>query len=606
MKPIDLHPDALWKQRFRAAIIAYAFTAAANPRRGLACTNQTGVLQLYTWDVDSGQLTQLTHHERGKVLGYLAPNGHHIYYLNDETGSEVGHFVRVPFTGGPVEDITPDLPLYASFGLNHSYSSRRMGFMAADAGGFQAMVLDADAEDQLSQPRQLWHSRALSFGPFFSYNGEIALITTTERSGRNEYNLIALDATTGEIVGELWDDGASIEPAGFSPLPGDMRLAAMSNRSGFMRPLLWNPQTGERTDIPLPELGGEISIWDWSPDGQQLLLRQLNQAVYQLYRYDLRDNSLHKLNHPNGNIGGYAGGQWQPNNEIFLTWQNATRPAQLVALDANSGEMKRTVLAAGDAPSGRSWRSVTFPSTNGATIQAWVATPEGEGPFPTILHIHGGPTAVATETYSPEAQAYLDHGFAFLSINYRGSTTFGKAFEEAIWGNLGQWEVDDLAAAREWLVENNIADPDAILLTGGSYGGYLTLQGLGKRPELWAGGMATVAIADWTLMYEDQAETLRGYQKALFGGTPDEKPEAHQAASPITYAEAIRAPILVIQGSNDTRCPARQMQVYEERLKALGKNIRVHWFDAGHGSYQNEQQIEHQEMKLRFAYQVVG
>jgi dipeptidyl aminopeptidase/acylaminoacyl peptidase len=69
---------------------------------------------------------------------------------------------------------------------------------------------------------------------------------------------------------------------------------------------------------------------------------------------------------------------------------------------------------------------------------------------------------------------------------------------EAIWGNLGQWEVDDLVAARNWLVENNIADPQAILLTGGSYGGYLTLQGLGKQPELWAGGMASVAIADWT------------------------------------------------------------------------------------------------------------
>jgi dipeptidyl aminopeptidase/acylaminoacyl peptidase len=259
-----------------------------------------------------------------------------------------------------------------------------------------------------------------------------------------------------------------------------------------------------------------------------------------------------------------------------------------------------------DAPGGRPWRSITFPSTNGVTIQSWLATPAGDGPFPTILHIHGGPTAVMTERYSPEAQAYLDHGFAFLSINYRGSITFGKTFEEAIWGNLGQWEVDDLAAARDWLVENNIANPGAILLTGDSYGGYLTLQGLGKRPELWAGGMATVAIADWVLMYEDQAETLRGYQRALFGGTPEEKPEAHRAASPITYAEALNAPILVIQGSNDTRCPARQMQVYEEKLKQLGKQIHVHWFDAGHGSYQNEQNIAHQELKLRFAYQVLG
>ena len=90
--------------------------------------------------------------------------------------------------------------------------------------------------------------------------------------------------------------------------------------------------------------------------------------------------------------------------------------------------------------------------------------------------------------------------------------------------------------------------PPAILKTGGSYGGYLTLLSLGKRPELWAGGMAMVAIADWTLMYEDQAGTLRGYQRSLFGGTPEEKPEAHRKASPITYAENFAADLAGFAG----------------------------------------------------------
>ncbi len=163
-----------------------------------------------------------------------------------------------------------------------------------------------------------------------------------------------------------------------------------------------------------------------------------------------------------------------------------------------------------------------------------------------------------------------------------------------------------MAAAYQWLVDNKIAIPDSVLLTGGSYGGYLTLQAIGRRPELWAGGMAEVAIADWAMMYEDQAETLRGYQRALFGGTPDETVEATRIASPITYAEQIKAPILVIQGANDTRCPARQMHAYEDKLKSLGKSIQVHWFDAGHGSRAMEQQIQHQELMMRFAYQVLG
>ena len=155
-------------------------------------------------------------------------------------------------------------------------------------------------------------------------------------------------------------------------------------------------------------------------------------------------------------------------------------------------------------------------------------------------------------------------------------------------------------------MDNKIAQPDAVLLTGGSYGGYLTLQALGRRPELWAGGMAGIAIADWATMYEDEAESLRGYQRALFGGAPDEVPEATRKASPITYADQVNAPVMVIQGANDTRTPARQLKVYEEKLKSLGKQIEVHWFNAGHGSRAQEQQIEHQELMMNFAYRVLG
>jgi dipeptidyl aminopeptidase/acylaminoacyl peptidase len=107
-------------------------------------------------------------------------------------------------------------------------------------------------------------------------------------------------------------------------------------------------------------------------------------------------------------------------------------------------------------------------------------------------------------------------------------------------------------------------------------------------------------------MYEDQAETLRRYQVALFGGTPEERPEQHARSSPITYADRVRAPVLVIQGSNDTRCPSRQMHAYEEKLRELGKEIELVWFDAGHGSFAIEQNIEHQEQMLQFAYRVLA
>jgi dipeptidyl aminopeptidase/acylaminoacyl peptidase len=94
---------------------------------------------------------------------------------------------------------------------------------------------------------------------------------------------------------------------------------------------------------------------------------------------------------------------------------------------------------------------------------------------------------------------WVDHGYAYFSLNFRGSTTFGTAYREQIWGDVGHWEVEDLVAARQWLVDNGVTHPDQVLLTGGSYGGYLTLFALGVRPELWAGGIAEVATADWRI-----------------------------------------------------------------------------------------------------------
>jgi dipeptidyl aminopeptidase/acylaminoacyl peptidase len=225
-----------------------------------------------------------------------------------------------------------------------------------------------------------------------------------------------------------------------------------------------------------------------------------------------------------------------------------------------------------------------------------------------VLETHGGPTAATSANFHPIAQAFLDAGFAFLSVNYRGSTTFGREFEHSIWGRLGELESEDLVAARTWLVESGLARPDRILLTGWSYGGYLTLLGLGRHPELWAGGMAGVAIADWILMYEDEADTLRAYQRMLFGGSPEEKGEAMRAGSPLTYVDDVRAPVLIIQGRNDTRTPARPVERYVKRLQARDHPVEIEWFDAGHigGAADDELAVRHQRLMLEFANRVAG
>ena len=603
-EPLTGH-DAPWKQRYRLPNVYGEQIAAQNPTRGLAVSNKSGVYQLYAWDVPTGKLRQLTHRPEGVSHGTLSPDGKYVYYHDDNKGNEVGHTVRVPFEGGTTEDITPDLPLYEVAGFSFSDAGNMLGFTTITEDGFDVYSIEVPNTSAIGTRKKLGHYDSLTMGPIVSYNGEYAVVIAADRPGSLQFSLLAFDTKSGQQVARLSDENGSIESHSFSPVRGDMRLMGTTDKSGVKRPLLWNVQSGERVDIGLPELEGEVEPLDWSPDGKNLLLCQYVQAVEHLYLYNLTEKKLTPLHHPQGTFSTLY---FVPNGNIFAQFTNSTRPTQLLELDGQTGEEKRVVLAAETPPPSRAWTSVSFPSSNGDTIQAWLATPEGTGetgPFPTILEMHGGPEAATTERFSPNSQCWLDHGFAFLSINYHGSTTFGRAFQEKIRGHIGYWELEDMVAARNWLVENNIAIPDQIFLTGWSYGGYLTLYGLGKRPDLWAGGLAGVAFGDYVIAYEDEAEMLKAYDRGLMGGTPQEKPEEYKASSPITYVEQVKAPVLIIQGHNDTRCPPRSVQVYEERMKQLGKPIEVFWFDAGHGSLDVEKQIDHQERMLRFAYQTL-
>src|SRR4029453_18794048 len=131
----QLDNSAPWKQRFRTPRIAGARIARLEPTRGLAVSNRSGVFQLYTWDVLTGELKQLTRRPEGMPSRVISREGRHVYYLNDTKGNEIGSFVRVPFEGGEPEDITPHLPPYASWNFTTSRDGTRIGFPAPDHEG---------------------------------------------------------------------------------------------------------------------------------------------------------------------------------------------------------------------------------------------------------------------------------------------------------------------------------------------------------------------------------------------------------------------------------------------------------------------------------------
>ncbi|MFC3540743.1 alpha/beta hydrolase family protein, partial [Couchioplanes caeruleus subsp. azureus] len=133
-------------------------------------------------------------------------------------------------------------------------------------------------------------------------------------------------------------------------------------------------------------------------------------------------------------------------------------------------------------------------------------------------------------------------------------------------------------------VSSGLADPDRLVLTGGSWGGYLTLLGIGTQPQAWTVGIAVVPVADYVTAYHDEMEALKAMDRTLLGGTPEEVPERFEASSPLTYVDRVKAPVYISAGVNDPRCPIRQIDNYVKRLESRGAVHEVYRYDAGHGS----------------------
>jgi dipeptidyl aminopeptidase/acylaminoacyl peptidase len=144
------------------------------------------------------------------------------------------------------------------------------------------------------------------------------------------------------------------------------------------------------------------------------------------------------------------------------------------------------------------------------------------------------------------------------------------------------------------------------VLAGRSWGGYLTLLGLGTQPRLWSLGIAEVPVADYFAAFEDEMEPLKAFDRALFGGSPDERPEFYRERSPLTYVDRVEAPVYITAGLNDPRCPLRQIENYVAALRSRELPHEVYRYEAGHASLVVEEQIRQLEAQIAFAARHLG
>ncbi|MEU0369698.1 prolyl oligopeptidase family serine peptidase [Streptomyces sp. NPDC006283] len=588
-------PD--WEKRFRAPRVSLPDWAEDAPDRSLFVSNATGTYELYAWDRSTGEQRQVTDRPNGTTDGIVTPDGQAIWWFSDTDGDEFGIWMRQPFGGGEDVPAAPGLePSYpAGVALGRDGSTAVIGRSTDEDGTTIHVVRAGEA------PVEIYRHRESAGVGGLSHDGALLAIEHTEH-GDAMHSALRVTRLDGSPVAELDDtEGGTVElgleALEFAPVDGDTRLLVGHQRRGRWEPMIWDVVSGEQTDLGI-KLPGDVNA-EWYPDGSALLLAHSFEARGELWRYDLASHALVQIETPAGSISGATA---RPDGSVEYLWSSAAQPPQ-VRSTAGSVVLDPPGMKAPDSvPVEDVW--VEGP---GGLVHALVQKPAGAtGPLPTVFEIHGGPTWHDSDTFMAGPAAWVDHGYAVVRVNYRGSTGYGREWTDALKHRVGLIELEDITAVREWAVASGLADPAKLVLAGGSWGGYLTLLGLGTQPEAWALGVAAVPVADYVTAYHDEMEALKAMDRTLFGGTPEEVPERFEASSPLTYVDAVRAPVYISAGVNDPRCPIRQIDNYVDRLVARGAVHEVYRYDAGHGSLVVEERIKQVRLEIDFADRHLG
>ncbi|MDQ3629095.1 MAG: prolyl oligopeptidase family serine peptidase [Actinomycetota bacterium] len=296
------------------------------------------------------------------------------------------------------------------------------------------------------------------------------------------------------------------------------------------------------SEVPLPASG--VTTARWSPDGRWLAIA--------------------------------LGAPTQPGSVLL---HEVTGSAPRMVVDGTD-QLSPAIAAALVEPT-----SHRVPARDGESIPCFVYTPlepcvELAGSV--VISIHGGPEAQATRRFSPEVQALVAAGHTVLAPNVRGSTGYGKRWYSLDDVRLRLESVHDLADLRSWVTEVG-GDPQRVALYGGSYGGYMVLAGLSMQPDLWAAGVDVVGISSLVTFLENTSDYRRAAREREYGSLETDR-DFLTAASPLTYLDDIRAPLLAIHGANDPRVPLGESEQIKAALDANGVPcILLVYADEGHG-----------------------
>lgn len=558
----------------------------------LFSSNNTGIFNAYTIPVRGGEPAPLTDSKDNSVFAIsFFPNDNRILYSSDKGGNEIAH-IYVRNEDGAVRDLTPVDTAKAMFSeWSHDDQSFFYGFNQRDKRFFDVYEMDVTTYT----PTMIYQNdKGLNFGDISDDERYLAF---SKSMTTNNSDMYLYDRETQELKHLTPHEGdVQYSPETFSV--DSKSLYFLTDEGGEFQYLKrYDIASGQSEKV-------EAANWDilhayFSRHGKYRVVGINNDAKTEIKIYDTATNQpveLPKL--PNAEITSvnisrsenlmtfYLNGSRSPNN--LYVYDFATKKyAQLT--NTMNPEIDQNDLAEAQVVRYKSFDGVEIPSVYYKPLHL----KPGEK-APALVWVHGGPGGQSRVGYSPLIQYLVNHGYAVIAVNNRGSSGYGKTFYKMDDMKHGEEDLSDCVEAKKFLTATGYIDEKKIGIIGGSYGGYMVLAGLAFRPEEFAVGVDIFGVANWVRTLKSIPPWWESFREALYKemGNPATDEEYLRRISPLFHPDKITKPLIVLQGANDPRVLKVESDEIVEAVKKNGVPVEYVVFDdEGHGFVKKENEI---------------
>ena len=567
-------------------------------------SNISGRNNIWLVPAAGGWPTQLTISNERQTSPAWSPDGNWIAYASDDDGNEQWDIFMVSPKSGEVVNLTTTKEISEESPV-WSPDSKQVAYLAKPKSGasYELELMDVYSRrvKHVTQSTPANYSNLL---PVFAADGKSIALTQVSADAKDA-NILLIDLAGGKSRNLTPHQGEHLYFVTDLSPDGKTALVTSDAENEYWNAGLLDIASGKINWLTNDKW--EVRSGSYSPDGRSVCWTANVDGQTAIFTYDIAGNTSLSLplNHGVNTLAGNPR-PYSPDGSRLLYYHEAgDAPKDAWVYDLAPHHTTQITYSLVGGVRGTDMVSpylVHFPSRDGKfTLSAFVYVPNNiqpNGKFPAIVYVHGGPAFQFVDGFDPFAQYIVNQGYLVIAPNYRGSNGYGKEFMSANSRDLGGGDLNDLIDAAEWIKKSPFVDPKKLAVMGSSYGGYLTMMALTKTPDLWAAGIAIVPFVNWATELANADPNIRQTDIAIMGD-PVENKALYADRSPINFVDQIKAPLLLLAGANDARCPVSEAQQVAAAIKKNGGFVQLKIYeDEGH----NFSRIE----TLRDAYRRVS